>query len=51
MTNICFYISEYGYGHASRDIAIIRRLLYEFNDEKICIKTNEPFNFVNVMVN
>ena len=34
MTNICFYTSDYGYGHASRDIAIIRRILDEFNDIK-----------------
>ena len=46
MTNICFYISDYGYGHASRDIAIIRRLLKEFNDIKIYVKTNGPFHFV-----
>ena len=46
MTNICFYISDYGYGHASRDIAIIRRLLDECNDVKIYIKTEEPFHFV-----
>jgi predicted glycosyltransferase len=40
MTNICFYISDYGYGHASRDIAIIRRILKEFfGDVKIYVKT------------
>lgn len=46
MTNICFYISDYGYGHASRDIAIIRGLLDEFNDVKIYVKTDGPFHFV-----
>lgn len=46
MTNICFYISDYGYGHASRDIAIVRRLLKEFNDIKLYVKTNGPFHFV-----
>lgn len=46
MTNICFYISDYGYGHASRDIAIIRKILSEYNDAKIYIKTYEPFHFV-----
>jgi uncharacterized protein (TIGR00661 family) len=46
MLNICFYISDYGYGHASRDIAIIRRILDEFNDVKMYIKTGEPFHFV-----
>lgn len=46
ITNICFYISDYGYGHASRDIAIIRKILDEFNDVKIYVKTDGPFNFV-----
>ncbi|MCK4306673.1 hypothetical protein KAW50_00440, partial [candidate division WOR-3 bacterium] len=40
------YISDYGYGHASRDIAIVRRILSECDNVKIYIKTNEPFNFV-----
>jgi uncharacterized protein (TIGR00661 family) len=46
MTNICFYISDYGYGHASRDIAIIRRILSEYDDVKIYIKTDKAFHFV-----
>ena len=46
MTNICFYISDYGYGHASRDIAIIRKILNESKDVKIFVKTDSPFNFV-----
>ena len=46
MTNICFYISDYGYGHASRDIAIIRKILNENKDVKIFVKTDSPFNFV-----
>ena len=45
-TNICFYISDYGYGHASRDIAIIRRILDEFSDVKVYVKTDGPFHFV-----
>ena len=45
ITNICFYISDYGYGQASRDIAIIRKILAEFNDVKIYVKTDGPFNF------
>jgi uncharacterized protein (TIGR00661 family) len=47
MVNICFYISDYGYGHASRDIAIIRRLSNELNGVKIYIKTDGPFHFVH----
>lgn len=46
MTSICFYISDYGYGHAARDIAIIRKLLAEFDDLTIYIKTDGPFQFV-----
>jgi uncharacterized protein (TIGR00661 family) len=46
MTNICFYISDYGYGHASRDIAIIRKILKENRDVKIFVKTDGPFHFV-----
>ena len=45
MINICFYISDYGYGHASRDIAIIRRILDELNNIKIYVKTDGPFYF------
>jgi uncharacterized protein (TIGR00661 family) len=47
MTNICFYISDYGYGHASRDIAIIRRILSKYNGVRIYIKTEGPFHFVH----
>ena len=46
MANICFYISDYGYGHASRDIAIIRKIINESIDVKIYIKTNQTFHFV-----
>ena len=46
MTNICFYISDYGYGHASRDIAIIRKILNKNKDVKIFVKTDGPYNFV-----
>ncbi len=46
MTNICFYISDYGYGHASRDIAIIRKFINENKDVKIFVKTEGPYNFV-----
>jgi uncharacterized protein (TIGR00661 family) len=46
MTNICIYISDYGYGHASRDIAIVRQILNALTDVKIFVKTNTPFHFV-----
>jgi uncharacterized protein (TIGR00661 family) len=47
MVRICYYISDYGYGHASRSIAIIRRILNSFENSKIFIKTGYPFEFVN----
>lgn len=40
-TNICFYISDYGYGHAARDIAVIRRL-QKGCDAKVFVKTDGP---------
>lgn len=43
--NICFYISDYGYGHASRDIAIIRKVLEEL-PVRVFIKTDGPFQFI-----
>jgi len=46
ITRICFYISDYGYGHVSRDIAIIKRILDEFSDIKIYVKTGGLFHFV-----
>ncbi|MBU4374688.1 MAG: hypothetical protein KJ714_09715 [Euryarchaeota archaeon] len=44
--NICFYISDYGYGHASRSIAIIRKLLSEYTDARIYIKNSGAFDFI-----
>jgi len=46
MINICFYVSDYGYGHAARDIAIIRRISNTWRDAKIYVKTDYPFKFV-----
>lgn len=45
MVNVCYYISDYGYGHASRSIAIIRDIL-SIKKVKIYIKTGYPFDFV-----
>jgi UDP:flavonoid glycosyltransferase YjiC (YdhE family) len=44
--NICFYISDYGYGHASRSIAIIRKLLSKYKDGKIFIKNSGAFDYI-----
>lgn len=46
MANLCFYISDYGYGHASRDIAIIRELVKRYKHLKIYVKTGKPYDFV-----
>jgi len=46
MVNICFYISDHGYGHASRSIAVIRKILSKLNDVNIFVKTFWPFDFV-----
>jgi|WetSurSiteA1Bulk_404760.scaffolds.fasta_scaffold00797_3 uncharacterized protein (TIGR00661 family) len=43
--NICFYISDYGYGHAARDIAIIRRILIDCN-ANIFVKSEGPYRFI-----
>ena len=43
--NICFYTSDYGYGHAARDIALIRRITDEFN-ANVYVKTEYPFDFM-----
>jgi len=44
--NICFYISDYGYGHASRSIAILRKLLSEYKDAKIYVKNSRAFDYI-----
>jgi len=46
MIKIAYYISDHGYGHATRDIAIIRELLEHFDDIKISICTSEPLEFL-----
>lgn len=38
--NIAFYITNHGYGHASRNVAIIEELLTKREDIKIWIKTD-----------
>lgn len=46
MKTICYYISDYGYGHATRSIALIRSLLqYAPNQYRIivCSKKTLPF--------
>ena len=45
MTNICFYTSDYGYGHAARDIEIIRKIA-ESIKANFFIKTDGPYDFM-----
>jgi uncharacterized protein (TIGR00661 family) len=45
LKRICFYISDYGYGHAARDIALIRRI-QQAGFAEVFIKTNTAFEFV-----
>lgn len=46
MKRICFYTSDYGYGHAARDIALIRRIKQAgFSDT--FVKTDTAFDFMS----
>lgn len=45
MKTICFYISDYGYGHASRSIALIREIVHSSQDVHVIAKTSGPFAF------
>lgn len=47
MKTICFYISDYGYGHASRSIALIRKILFHFPDCRIIVKSEGPFELLS----
>jgi hypothetical protein len=45
LKRICFYTSDYGYGHAARDIAVIRGICKHLN-VKVYVKTDVPFEFM-----
>ena len=45
MKRICFYTSDYGYGHAARDIALIRKIQRDGFAE-VVIKTDTAFDFM-----
>ena len=42
---ICFYTSDFGYGHAARDIALIRELQESLNAE-VVVRTGRPAEFM-----
>jgi hypothetical protein len=45
MKTLCFYISDYGYGHASRSIALIREIVRTRSDVTVIAKTSGPYEF------
>ena len=47
MNRIAFYISNHGYGHASRNIPIIERLLEQ--DKNLCIEIKTGSNLIDFM--
>lgn len=51
MKTIAYYISDYGYGHASRSIAIIRGLLEHKPLIRIIVCTSFPMNFIRESLN
>jgi len=46
MKRIAYYISDHGYGHASRSIAVIRRLLETLLDIEIYVNSSYPLKFL-----
>lgn len=46
MKNICFYISDYGFGHASRAIAVVRAITKARPDIKFYLKADTAFDFL-----
>lgn len=45
MKRICFYTSDYGYGHAARDIALIRKI-QKAGFAEVYVKTDMAFDFM-----
>jgi hypothetical protein len=44
--SIGYYISDYGYGHAARSIALLRHLLANDDSLRVYIITDEPLSFI-----
>ncbi len=42
----CFYVSDYGNGHAARCIALIRWISEEWSGARVYVKTAGPFSFL-----
>ncbi|SEC11014.1 glycosyltransferase [Paenibacillus sp. GP183] len=50
MKTISYYVSDYGYGHASRSIAIIRTLLDKYDNVQFIICTSFPLGFIQTSI-
>jgi UDP:flavonoid glycosyltransferase YjiC (YdhE family) len=46
MRRICYYISDHGWGHATRSVAIIRELLSQDEDIQIIVKADYALKFI-----
>jgi len=46
MTLVAYYVSDHGYGHASRSIAVIRALLAEDPGVEVVVKSARPLSFL-----
>jgi len=46
MRTLCYYVSDYGAGHATRSIALIRALLSSYPSLRIIVKSDGPFAFL-----
>ena len=46
MKTICFYVSDYGYDHATRSIALIKKILFRYPDSRITVKSGGPFDLL-----
>ncbi|MHA1894622.1 MAG: hypothetical protein ACTSX4_08985 [Candidatus Helarchaeota archaeon] len=46
MTRLCYYISDHGFGHASRSIEIIRTIKKKYPSFQIFIKSNDDNKFI-----
>ncbi len=46
MTLVAYYVSDHGYGHASRSIAVIRALVAEDPEVEVVVKSARPLSFL-----
>jgi hypothetical protein len=46
MKTIVYYVSDYGFGHATRSIAMIRRILSKYPSLRIFVKSDGPYDLL-----